>query len=154
MTAHWWKKDQYLQQVYMHWQMKEHDCSIKTMNLSELYITVLGTASSNKYHYCPTKQTCLKAHEVMMKYYSSTTLLSWTKEADTHLSTLFFQWSVVEQLFNQIHMREQHSSAAIPLQSKGIQCITGNNNGHFARLHCTINSNIKTVNLKPQRSWP
>ena len=106
----------------MHWQMK--DCSIKTMNLSELCITVLGTASSNKFLYCPTKQSRLKAHEVMMKYYSSTTLLSCTKEADTHLSTLFFQWSVVEQLFNQIHMREQHSSAAIPLQSKGIQCIT------------------------------
>lgn len=40
---------------------------------------------------------------------------------------LLFEWSIVQQFFNQIHMAQQHSSATVPLKAKGVKGITVKN---------------------------
>lgn len=37
---------------------------------------------------------------------------------------LLFQWSIIQQLLNKIHMRKKHPSAAISFQAQGIEGIT------------------------------
>lgn len=46
---------------------------------------------------------------------------------NTHESSLF-QWSVIEQFFDQVNMTEQHTSATIPPETKGVQSISEKQN--------------------------
>lgn len=38
---------------------------------------------------------------------------------------LLFKWGIVEQFLNKVDMPKQHSSAAVPLQTQSVKCITG-----------------------------
>lgn len=40
------------------------------------------------------------------------------------LIVLFFQWRIIQQLLNEIHMTQQHSAAAVSFKSKRIESIT------------------------------
>lgn len=37
---------------------------------------------------------------------------------------LFFQWCVIQQFFDQVHMSQEHSSATISFQAKCVESIT------------------------------
>ena len=153
MTAHWWKKDQYLQQVYMHWQMKEHDCSIKTESVRTIHhcpghsklkqISLL----SNK---ADLSQSSWSHDEILLKYNFA---IMYQRSRYTSFDTIF----PVERSWATFQSNPHARATFFGSNTSSVQghpMHHWNNNGHFAWLHCTVNPNIKTVNLKPQRSWP